>query len=119
MVNKRQFLKSAIIAGLASTQLSQLSKAAESSHTANKKKKWKHWVWINPSQKDKVEDLQKLYALYHEAGIRGIFFEADSEMHFRAAKHNKLEAHRWMWTMNRGEKDLLEMHPDWYAVNQS
>ena len=118
MVNKRQFLKTAIIAGLAGTQLSQFSKAAVSLVTENKKKKWKHWVWINPSRRDKEEDLQKLYALYHEAGIRGIFFEADSEMHFRAAKKNKLEAHRWMWTMNRGEKDLLETHPDWYAVNR-
>lgn len=83
-----------------------------------KKGKWKHWVWTNPDLADKVEDLMKRYKQYYEAGIRGIFFEADSEKHFRAAKAQKLEAHRWMWTTNRGEKSLLQSHPEWYAVNR-
>jgi uncharacterized lipoprotein YddW (UPF0748 family) len=47
-----------------------------------------------------------------------MFYEADSEPHFRAAKKAGLEAHRWMWTMNRGEKELLENHPEWYAVSR-
>ena len=34
------------------------------------------------------------------------------------AKKNKIAAHRWMWTMNRGEKELLAAHPEWYAVNR-
>ena len=62
---------------------------------------------------DTEQSLRDLYAAYHKAGIKGIFFEADSEKHFRIAKENKIEAHRWMWTMNRGEKELLVAHPEW------
>ncbi len=116
MINKRQFIKSVLVAGLATSQLSLTAATSDSGYL--KKKKSKHWVWVNPNEKDTPEELQALYASYHDAGIRGIFFEADSEKHFRAAQKNKIEAHRWIWTMNRGEKDLLAAHPEWYAVNR-
>ncbi|MGV3656452.1 MAG: family 10 glycosylhydrolase, partial [Chitinophagaceae bacterium] len=61
---------------------------------------------------------RKQFQRFYNAGITGVFFESDSEKHFRAAKAQKLEAHRWMWTMNRGEASLLNAHPDWYAVNR-
>ncbi len=118
MVNKRQFLKSALVAGIAATQLPILAAAGDNAYLNKKKHKKKHWVWINPNPKDTEEALQTLYAKYQEAGIRGIFFEGDSEKHFRIAKKNKIEAHRWIWTMNRGEKSLLDAHPEWYAINR-
>ncbi len=118
-MNKRKFLKSAFLAGAATLSLPTQSNAEEPKTTDNKKPKIKHWVWINPRPDDKEEDLQALYASYYGAGIRGIFFEADSEKHFRIAKSKKLEAHRWMWTTNRGEKELLESHPEWYAKNRN
>jgi hypothetical protein len=74
-------------------------------------------VWVNPRRNDNEADVQLMYASYYTAGIRGIFFESDSEMHFRAARKNQIEAHRWIWTLNRGEKSLLEAH-DWYAVTE-
>lgn len=77
---------------------------------------YKHWVWINPQNSDTEEELATKYKKYHDAGIAGIFFEADSEKHFRVAKAQGLEAHRWMWIMNRG--DALEAHPEWAAVNR-
>ncbi len=118
MISKRQFLKSVMVAGLASTQLHLDAAANDGSYLKKNKKKWRHWVWLNPNPKDVETNIDTLYASYYEAGIRGIFFEADSEKHFRLAKKNKLAAHRWMWTMNRGEKELLEAHPEWYAVNR-
>lgn len=77
---------------------------------------YKHWVWINPQEKDTEEELAVKYKKYHDAGIVGIFFEADSEKHYRAAKKHGLEAHRWMWIMNRS--DALKSHPEWAAVNR-
>ncbi len=77
---------------------------------------YKHWVWINPQDSDTEEELAVRYKKYHDAGIAGIFFEADSEKHYRAAKAQGLEAHRWMWIMNRG--DALKAHPEWAAVNR-
>jgi hypothetical protein len=118
MMNKRNFLKSAMVAGLAAPQLAFESLALESANVAQGKNKSKHWVWVNPRRNDNEADVQRLYASYYAAGIRGIFFERDSEMHFRAARKNQIEAHRWIWTLNRGEKSLLDAHPDWYAVNR-
>ncbi len=116
MSNRRQFLKKGLVAGLSASSLPLLAESNQ--NKAVKPTNLKHWVWINPEAQDPEADLQKKYRAFYEAGIRGIFFEADSEKHFRAAKAQKLEAHRWMWTMNRGEKELLAAHPEWYAVNR-
>ncbi|NEU06914.1 family 10 glycosylhydrolase [Flavihumibacter sp. R14] len=116
MTSRRKFVKSSLIAGVSA---SVLPFAGSAMTPADKESgKWKHWVWINPDPKDTTTDLESRYRQYYQAGIRGIFFEADSEKHFRAAKAQKLEAHRWMWTTNRGEKSLLQAHPEWYAINR-
>lgn len=116
MNSRRNFVKSGIVAGLAAAVVPFTSDA--SIIPAVSRKKLKHWVWINPKLSDNEEDLLMLYKKYYEAGIRGIFFEEDSEKHFRAAKSQKLEAHRWMWTMNRRIDALMKSHPEWYAINR-
>ncbi len=114
-MNKREFLKASLVAGLA-TQL-PLSSKADTQVENFKKRKFKNWVWINPNVKDTDEELKIRYAAYKVAGITGIFFEADSERHFRAAKAEGIETHRWIWTFNRG--DLLATHPEWYSKNRN
>ena len=111
-MNKREFLKAGLLLGAAS-RLPVKSMAAPN----NKKQKLKNWVWTNPNQKDTDDDLKSRYASYKTAGITGVFFEADSERHFRAAKAQGLEAHRWMWTFNRAE--LVKTNPDWYSKNRN
>ncbi|WP_242047174.1 MULTISPECIES: family 10 glycosylhydrolase [unclassified Dysgonomonas] len=78
----------------------------------------KFWVWLNPDDKDTDKELAVRYKKYYDAGIKGIFFEADNERHFKIAKAQGLETHRWMWIMNRGEQYLKDNHPDWYAINR-
>ncbi|MCJ8164095.1 family 10 glycosylhydrolase [Pontibacter sp. E15-1] len=116
MNTRRDFLKAGALAGLA-TAIPAASFAATPA-TEAKKQPLRHWVWIRPKATDKEAELRQQYRRFYEAGIRGVFFEADSEKHFRIAKENKLEAHRWMWTMNRGEQELLKAHPEWYARNR-
>ncbi|TPG71868.1 family 10 glycosylhydrolase [Hymenobacter nivis] len=117
MTNRRKFVQNSLLVGLAAPLLPAVAQAALPAPTPPKAG-WKHWVWTNPDQKDTADQLAERYRSYYEAGVRGIFFEADSERHFRAAKAQKLEAHRWIWTMNRGEKTLLAAHPEWYAVSR-
>jgi hypothetical protein len=117
MKTRRSFLKAGALAGLAAS-IPAPALADFAMEPAAKKKQLKHWVWTRPKPSDKEADLQQQYKRFYQAGIRGIFFEADSEKHYRIAKANKLEAHRWMWTMNRGEKELLQKHPEWYARNR-
>lgn len=116
MIDRRKFVKGSLAAGISATLLPAVVNA-ETVNT-HRKKKWFHWVWTNPNLSDTEEQLHERYQKYYDAGIRGIFFENDSEKHFRTAKAHKLEAHRWIWTMNRGEKSLLDAHPEWYAKNR-
>jgi len=115
MTNRRSFVATSLL-GIAAA--AQPFKGIGKNITLAKRKTPKHWIWTNPDLKDTSEQLAARYKSYYEAGVRGIFFENDSEKHFRAAKAQKLEAHRWMWTMNRGEKTLLDSHPEWYAINR-
>ncbi len=115
-MNKREFIKSSVLAGMGMTVLSGSASGALSKKKANK---IKHWVWENPNRKETDEELKAKYSGFYDAGIRGMFFESDSERHFRIAKKAGLETHRWMWTMNRGDKDLLENHPEMYAVSRN
>ncbi|WP_353329973.1 family 10 glycosylhydrolase [Bacteroides sedimenti] len=117
MINRRKFIKAGIIAGLSATIMPDVLKAAE----PWKKKKQhglKHWIWINPKAGEDEAMLTERYKRYYDAGIRGILFENDVEAHFRIAKSQGLETHRWLWTMNRGDKNLMQEHPEWYAVNR-
>jgi hypothetical protein len=111
-MNKRDFIKSTLVTAFTASQLPVL--AGDKLGT----KKLKHWVWINPDASDSEADIQKRFKSFYDAGVRGIFFEADSEKHFRIARSKKIEAHRWMWTLNRGEKTLLNARPEWYAQNR-
>ncbi|HTD99912.1 MAG TPA: family 10 glycosylhydrolase [Mucilaginibacter sp.] len=114
-MNKREFLKAGLLVSVAS----QLPAKAEASINVlnSKKKKLKNWLWINPNQKDTDDELKVRYATFKATGIHGIFFEADSERHFRAAKAQGIEAHRWMWTFNRAE--LVATHPEWYSKSRN
>lgn len=116
-MNKRDFIKSSLLAGTG--LLASKSLQAESSNKINAPSSPKHWVWENPNKNEDNKTLSDKYSSFYESGIRGMFFENDSERHFRAAKKAGLEAHLWMWIMNRGEKNLLENHPEWYAVSRN
>jgi hypothetical protein len=113
-MNKRQFLKAGLLMG-AAAQL-PLNSSAAINEFKKHKQKHKNWIWIRPNQRDKDDALATRYAAYKAAGITGMFFEYDSEKHFRAAKAQGLEAHRWIWTMNW--PDLVTTHPEWYAKNR-
>ena len=113
-MNKREFLKAGLLIG-AAAQL-PLSGSAADIEAKKNKQKHKNWIWARPNQRDKDDDLKARYAAFKAAGITGLFFEYDSERHFRAAKAQGLEAHRWIWTMNW--PDLISTNPDWYSKNR-
>jgi len=118
-MDKRNFLKSLGVGSVALLQPSLASKAASAAARAHTpQKRAAHRVWINPGANDTAAELRQRYADYKKAGIGVIYFEEDSERHFRAAKQQGIEAHRWIWTMNRGEKELLTAHPEWYSKNR-
>ena len=118
MNKRREFLKTGFMASMSLPFLSGCSDIS-SANTANARSfERKNWFWINPRPRDDENDIEAFYKKCYEAGLHGVLFESDNEKHFRAAKKQGLEAHRWIWTTNRGEKTLLDNHPDWYAINR-
>lgn len=115
-MNKRDFIKSSVLAGMGMTVLGA---SAGESKSIQASSKIKNWVWENPNRNAGDDELKQKYESFYEAGVRGMFFEADSERHFRIAKKAGLETHRWIWTMNRGEKELLESRPELYAISRN
>lgn len=75
----------------------------------------KNWLWMRINKRADAE-WQKWFALLKECGISGVMFEGYDENIYRLCKEAGLEAHYWKWTMNR--RELLNKHPDWYAVNR-
>lgn len=114
MTNRRSFLKAAGL-GLASMQLSPVLATTKESQSFT----FDYWLWQNPNHSESETAIKNKFNTYRQAGVRGILFEDYSKKHFQIAKELGLEAHRWMWTMNRGEKELLEKHPEYYAVSRS
>lgn len=126
-MNKRNFIKSALL-GLGGLSLSKAASAngiylLDSNTTTKdfqqKAHAFNYWIWVRPKKQDSENTLKARYKSWKDAGVVGLLFEDYSEKHFQIAKSLGLQAHRWMWTMNRGEKELLEKHPEWYAVSRS
>lgn len=114
MTNRRTFLKST---GLGLAGLNLLPNLTQAQNA--KPFVFDYWLWSRPNSKDAESKIKSTFKSYVDAGVRGIFFEDYSKRHFQIAKEMGLEAHRWMWTMNRGEKELIEKHPEYYAVSRS
>lgn len=76
----------------------------------------KNWVWTRINKNKSEVDYRQWFALLKECGISGVMFEGYDENLYRMCKEAGLEAHFWKWTMNRAE--LLNVHPDWFAVNR-
>jgi hypothetical protein len=116
-MKKRDFIKSSVLTGVGLFSFRRL----QGNPVPEKAKitPLKHWVWESPNALDDEKTLKEKYTRFYQSGIRGVFFESDSEKHFRTAKDAGLETHRWIWTMNRVEEDLLINHPDWFAVSHN
>lgn len=89
----------------------------ESQGTSNVGGNYKHWIWVTADAKENT-DPGPLYKHYRESNIYGLFFEFDHELHYREAKQNNLKAHRWIWTLNENDKEIIASHPEWYSVNR-
>ncbi|MFV0546683.1 MAG: sugar-binding protein [Bacteroides sp.] len=76
----------------------------------------KNWVWTRIDKNKSPESYKKWFTLLKECGISAVLFEGYEESLFKMCKEAGLEAHYWKWTMNR--RELLNVHPDWYAVNR-
>jgi uncharacterized lipoprotein YddW (UPF0748 family) len=111
MMNRRNFLKTTAITGIALAMGDNLWANVNANRNKN-------WIWTGVDAKASDEELLKRFQTLKEHGITGVFMGGDDERSFKLLKEAGLEAHLWMWTMNRRDKELMENHADWYAINR-
>jgi len=77
----------------------------------------KNWIWerLKPEWSD--EQYAAHFKKAYDCGISAILFEGYDERIYRLCHEAGLESHWWLWTMNR--KELIESHPDWFAVSRT
>ncbi len=101
--------------GLAGSRSVSSLQAAEVSPT---KSNLKNWIWTDVDGRSTPDRQKRRFEGYRESGIQAVLFSGVDERVFALAKEQGLETHAWTWTLCRGDRDLLEQHPDWYGVSR-
>lgn len=134
-MNKRAFLQTlggGVLAAMTSPLWSCTDSLSSSSHQNTK-----NWVWFGaPKELDK-DAWKARFAMLKQSGIDAVLPQVynGSEALFDhphplvnthadilgelipLAHEAGLEIHAWMWTMPCTNPQIVEKHPDWYAVN--
>lgn len=85
---------------------------------ANPKPRAKNWIWTGGGENLKPDEQKRRFEQFREAGIDAVLFSSFKADVLALAKEQGLETHAWTWALCRGDKELLEKHPDWYDVSR-
>ena len=85
---------------------------------ANSKPRPKNWIWTDGGERLKPAEQRERFKQFRKAGIDAVLFSGFNREVLACAKAEGLETHAWTWALCRGDKELLEKHPDWYDVNR-
>lgn len=78
----------------------------------------KNWIWTGGGENLKPDEQKRRFEQFKEAGIDALLFSGYNAEVLARAKEHGLETHAWIWTLCRGDKQLLEKHADWYDVSR-
>jgi len=78
----------------------------------------KNWIWAGVEERSSVDQQKRRFDNYRAAGIKAVLFSGVDSKVFALAREAGLEAHAWTWTLCRGDRELLENHPEWYGVSR-
>lgn len=78
----------------------------------------KHWIWTGVDERSTPDQQKRRFESYRDSGIQAVLFSGVNDQVFALAKAQGLETHAWTWILCRGDKDLLDRHPDWYGVSR-
>ncbi len=112
-MNRRTFIRNTAIASL--SMLLPFPAFAED------KKPKKNWIWTSAGADFKIDDWKQRFARFKKNGLDAALVGGSFEFYTQAAqaaKNEGIELHAWIWTLNRGNEELMKNHPDWYAVSR-
>jgi uncharacterized lipoprotein YddW (UPF0748 family) len=131
-MNKREFIKTAGL-GLTALAFNPLLSCKPTMSPI----KQKHWIWMRPQADQSVDFWKEKLAKAKDHGFDAVLMEVYNshnawfgssrlpmrepllEKLIEAGKATGVEVHAWMWTMPNNIPEIVENHPDWYAVNRA
>jgi len=78
----------------------------------------KNWIWTGLDGPTPRDQQRRRFEGFRAAGIQAVLFSGVDAEVFALAKEQGLETHAWTWTLCRGDRTLLERHPEWYVVSR-
>jgi hypothetical protein len=115
-MNRRTFLskvgQSALVFSAANSLLDEAHCRAETKSAA------KNWIWTDGREKSKPDEQKRWFDEIRESNIQAVLLSSFNAEVLARAKAAGLETHAWIWTLCRGERQLLDQHPDWYVVSR-
>jgi uncharacterized lipoprotein YddW (UPF0748 family) len=78
----------------------------------------KNWIWTGLDERSGPDQQKRRFEKFRESGIQAVLFSGVDAKVFALAKEQGLETHAWTWTLCRGDRNLLDQHPDWYGVSR-
>lgn len=85
---------------------------------ANPKLRSKNWIWTGGGEDHKPDEQKRRFEQFRQAGIDAVLLSGFNTEVLARAKEQGLETHAWTWALCRGNKELIEKHPDWYVVSR-
>jgi uncharacterized lipoprotein YddW (UPF0748 family) len=77
--------------------------------------------WTNAGKVFNKEDWEKRIEDYEMLGITEVLVGGDHKILSQIvpiANAKNIKIHAWMWTLNRPNDSICNLHPEWYAVNK-
>jgi uncharacterized lipoprotein YddW (UPF0748 family) len=118
-MNRRSFVQKTGMAtvGLATTG-NTLRSLAGNPAPASPPSPSRNWLWTGLNQQATEDEQKRRFEQFRASGMQAVLFNGVDEKVFALAREYGLETHAWTWTLCRGDRQLLEQHPDWYVVNR-
>lgn len=118
IMNRRTFMNRTGLAALGLAGLHPTLHVGGADTPASVKTVQKNWIWTGTDDRSTTDQQKKRFAGLREAGIQAVLFSGVNPKVFGLAKEAGLETHAWTWTLCRGDRDLIQKHPEWYVVNR-
>ena len=117
MINRRSFVNQVSLAALGLAGADGIPRLQAADRAAPNKTA-RNWIWTGVDERSTPDQQKRRFEKFREAGIHAVLFSGVNAEIFGLAKAQGLETHAWTWTLCRGDKNLLEQHPDWYGVSR-
>ncbi len=116
-MNRRSFIAKVSQSALGASAASLLA-GETNAPKSDPQRRMKNWIWTDGGERTEPAEQERRFKRFREAGIHAVLFSSFNPDVLARAKAQGLETHAWTWALCRGDKELLEKHPDWYDVNR-